>query len=228
MAARVLLTGGFVLSMDAEIGELAGGEVLIEDGRIAAVGSDLGVEDAEILDAAGTSSCPASSTPTATPGRPASAASAPTGPSRLLPRHPRAISPNCSAEDVYAGNLVGALEALDAGVTTILDFSHCNNTPEHADAALAGLRDAGIRALFAYGYFPAPTADRVRRPRGAARRRATAARARAASDDALVTMGVALTESGLLPFEPTLAEARSARELEVPVVSTRAAPGARR
>ena len=53
------------------------------------------------------------------------------------------ISPNCSAEDVYAGNYVGALEALEAGVTTILDFSHCNNTPEHADGALQGLRDAG-------------------------------------------------------------------------------------
>ena len=57
------------------------------------------------------------------------------------------------------GNHLGALEALDAGVTTILDFSHCNNTPEHADAALQGLRDAGIRALFAYGYYPAPVAE---------------------------------------------------------------------
>jgi 5-methylthioadenosine/S-adenosylhomocysteine deaminase len=42
------------------------------------------------------------------------------------------ISPACAAVDVYAGNYVGALEALEAGVTTILDFSHCNNTPEHA------------------------------------------------------------------------------------------------
>src|SRR5207248_1252093 len=35
------------------------------------------------------------------------------------------ISPEYTAEDVYAGNYVGALEALDAGVTSILDFSHC-------------------------------------------------------------------------------------------------------
>ena len=93
------------------------------------------------------------------------------------------ISPNCAAEDVYAGNYVGALEALDAGVTTILDFSHCNNTPEHADAALQGLRDAGhprdvrLRLL--------PGAERragVRRARAAARRRA--AHPRAASSPA--------------------------------------------
>jgi hypothetical protein len=33
---------------------------------------------------------------------------------------------------VYVGNYAGALEAIDAGVTTILDFSDCNNTPETA------------------------------------------------------------------------------------------------
>src|ERR1700678_4289230 len=69
------------------------------------------------------------------------------------------VSPNRAADDVCGPNYVGRLEALDAGVTTILDFSHCNNTPEHADAALQGLRDARIRAMFAYGYYPAPTAE---------------------------------------------------------------------
>jgi cytosine/adenosine deaminase-related metal-dependent hydrolase len=120
---------------------------------------------------------------------------------------------------VYAGNYVGALEALEAGVTTILDFSHCNNTPEHADAALQGLRDAGIRAMFAYGFYPAPTAE----PgfAGHDQRLADARRIREqelSGDDGLVTMGVALTEVGLLPFEQTIAEARSARELEIPSV----------
>ena len=43
------------------------------------------------------------------------------------------------AEDVYIANLMGALEALNAGITTLLDWSHVNNTPEHADAAIAGL-----------------------------------------------------------------------------------------
>ena len=53
------------------------------------------------------------------------------------------ISTAYGPEDVYAGNYVGALEALDAGVTTLLDFSHCINTPDHADEAVRGLRDAG-------------------------------------------------------------------------------------
>ena len=55
------------------------------------------------------------------------------------------------AEDVYIANLMGALEAINAGITTLLDWSHVNNTPEHADAAVAGLTEAGIRAIYAHG-----------------------------------------------------------------------------
>ena len=37
MADRLLLRGGYVLSMDEELGELPRGDVLIEDGAIVAV-----------------------------------------------------------------------------------------------------------------------------------------------------------------------------------------------
>ncbi|MFC5713061.1 amidohydrolase family protein [Thalassorhabdus alkalitolerans] len=53
-------------------------------------------------------------------------------------------------EDSYLANLWGSLEALDAGVTTLLDYSMLE-TPEHADACIKGLQDAGIRAVFAHG-----------------------------------------------------------------------------
>ena len=66
------------------------------------------------------------------------------------------ISTAFGPEDVYAGNYVGALEALDSGVTTLLDFSHCMNSPDHADEAVRGLREAGVRGIFAYGMFPVP------------------------------------------------------------------------
>ncbi|GAA5113696.1 hypothetical protein [Pseudonocardia adelaidensis] len=46
-------------------------------------------------------------------------------------------------------------------MTTLLDFSHCNNTPDHADGAARGLQEAGIRAAFCYGFFEsAPEATR--------------------------------------------------------------------
>lgn len=55
-----------------------------------------------------------------------------------------------SPDEYRTANTWGALEALDAGVTTMLDYSMLE-TPEHADAAVQGLHDAGIRAVFAHG-----------------------------------------------------------------------------
>ncbi|MFN8150078.1 MAG: amidohydrolase family protein [Solirubrobacterales bacterium] len=220
MPGRLLISGGYVLSMDEEIGEIERGEVLVEDGVIVAVGESLDVVDAERLDVAGSVVMPGFVDTHRHTWQTCFRGVCADWTLRDYFRGIRQrISPNCGADDVYAGNWIGALEALDAGVTTILDFSHCNNTPEHADAALAGLRDAGIRATFAYGYFPAPTADSPFAEH--TDRIADARRLREgelASDDALVTMGVALTETGLLPFDLTLAEITSAGEMEVPVV----------
>lgn len=220
MSERVLIEGGHVLTMDAELGELEIGQVLIEHGVITAVGEDLEVEEATRLDATGSVVMPGFvDTHRHTWQTPFRGICADWTLRDYFRGIRQRISPNCAPEDVYAGNWVGALEALDAGVTTILDFSHCNNTPLHADAALAGLRDAGIRAIFGYGYFPAPAEGSPFTEHE--HRLADARRIRAdelGSDDSLVTMGVALTETGLLPFDLTMAEARSAREMEVPSV----------
>ncbi len=220
MSRRLLLRGGYVLSMDEGIGELPSGELLVEGGRIAAVAPSLEVEDAEIVDVSGHVVMPGFvDTHRHTWQTPFRGVCADWTLEDYFRGVRMTISPNCSSPDIYAGNYVGALEALDAGVTTILDFSHCNNSPEHADAALQGLRDAGGRAIFAYGYFPAPSpepafTDHEERLGDARRIRER----ELSSDDGLVTMGVALTECGLLPFEQTLAEVRSARELGVPMV----------
>ena len=40
---------------------------------------------------------------------------------------------------------------MNAGVTTLLDWSHISNSPEHSDAAIQGLRESGIRGVYAYG-----------------------------------------------------------------------------
>jgi 5-methylthioadenosine/S-adenosylhomocysteine deaminase len=54
-------------------------------------------------------------------------------------------------EDIYAGNLLGALEAIDSGVTTTVDWSHGLQTTDHADAAVDALEAVPGRFVLAYG-----------------------------------------------------------------------------
>jgi 5-methylthioadenosine/S-adenosylhomocysteine deaminase len=215
MAIRIAIVNGYVLSMDPGIGELDGGTVLVEDDRIAAVGRDLGELDAHTIDAGGGVVMPGfidthrHTWQTALRG----ICSDWTLMDYFLGVR-STLSPRYTAEDVYVGNYAGALEALDAGVTTILDFSHCNNTPEHADRAIEGLREAGIRATFAYGYFAPPRAEphftshamRLEDSRRVQRELDTL-------PGELITMGISLTEPGLIPFEDTKREVETAREL---------------
>ncbi len=54
-------------------------------------------------------------------------------------------------QDIYAGNLLAALEAVDAGVTTTVDWSHGLQTVEHAEAAADALGQVPARFVLAYG-----------------------------------------------------------------------------
>jgi 5-methylthioadenosine/S-adenosylhomocysteine deaminase len=54
-------------------------------------------------------------------------------------------------EDIYAGNSLSALEAIDAGVTTTLDWSHGLQTVEHAEAAVDALQAVPGRFVLAHG-----------------------------------------------------------------------------
>jgi 5-methylthioadenosine/S-adenosylhomocysteine deaminase len=54
-------------------------------------------------------------------------------------------------QDVYAGNLLSAIESLDAGVTTTVDWSHGLQTIDHADAAVDALEAVPGRFVLGYG-----------------------------------------------------------------------------
>jgi cytosine/adenosine deaminase-related metal-dependent hydrolase len=118
-------------------------------------------------------------------------------------------------EDMYAANLVGALEALDSGITTLVDWSHNNNTPDHADAAIGALKDAGLRAVFAYGnandeWLPVsdvPHSDDVKRIKGE----------HFSSEDQLVTLAMALRGPQFVTPEVNRHDFDLAREAGVPI-----------
>lgn len=64
----------------------------------------------------------------------------------------RKMGPLFTPEDSYAAVYAASLEALSAGVTTINNWAHNLPSPEHADAELQAMEDAGIRGHFTYGY----------------------------------------------------------------------------
>jgi cytosine/adenosine deaminase-related metal-dependent hydrolase len=124
------------------------------------------------------------------------------------------LAPAFSADDVYLSNYAGALEAIDCGVTTLVDHAHCINSPEHADAAFSGLQDAGLRALFAYGFAsndPPAAGQFTHKARIEHARSWCVARA-----SELVRVGLALSEMQI-PWQDTCEEIRCARELGLPM-----------
>ena len=62
------------------------------------------------------------------------------------------LAPAFRPEDAYIGDLISALGAIDAGITTLLDWSHIQGSPAHTDAVIQALKDSGLRATFAYGF----------------------------------------------------------------------------
>ncbi len=116
-------------------------------------------------------------------------------------------------EDTYAGNLIGTLEALDSGITTLLDWSHNLNTPEHTDAAIDALVESGARVVFAHGgghqhWQPVELARRIRPTTSAA-----CATAGCRRDDALVTLCLAPRGNQFATMEVTQADWALADEL---------------
>ncbi len=143
MADRTLIKGGTVITVDPELGDFATGDVLVEDGRIAAVGADLGVEDAEVIDATDRLVMPGL---VDTHRHTWQALFRNIGSDWTLAHYFTGLHGTLSGlyrpEDTYAGNLIGTLEALDSGITTLLDWSHNLNTPDHADAAVDALEES--------------------------------------------------------------------------------------
>jgi 5-methylthioadenosine/S-adenosylhomocysteine deaminase len=141
------------------------------------------------------------------------------------------FAPQFSAADAELGNFAGALDALNAGVTTVVDHSHIIATPDHADALLSGLEAAGIRAVFCYGLSDVADADK---PIEAARafttrwRHSDAERirlGRLSSDSGLVRFGIGASEFLFAPMHYTVAEVDLARRLNAHRFSVHVANG---
>ena len=61
------------------------------------------------------------------------------------------LAPAFRPEDAYMGNLISALGAIDAGITTLVDWSHIQGSPDHTDAGRPSVGGLGMRAVLRMG-----------------------------------------------------------------------------
>ena len=214
MTTKTLIRGGTVVSMDPQIGDLTA-DVLVEDDKIVAVEPNISA-DAEVIDASDSIVIPGFVDSHRHTWEAAIRGCAPNATlDDYFVEVLDTFAPVYRAEDVHASNVAGSLECLNAGITTLVDWSHINNTPDHSDAAITGLQETGIRAQYAYGSANLSLADywfnsKIAIPGDDVRRvRDTYF----SSDDSLLTLGLATRGTGFCMEEVVRAEWKLAREL---------------
>lgn len=149
--SNLMIRGAYLLTMDAELGDIEAGDIRIENGEIIAVGTGLDAGGAEVIDGRRM---------IVLPGfvethwhmwnallRSMSGDSKEYGyfPTRI------GLGKNYEPRDMYVGARIGATEAIFSGITTVHDWCHNVRGPDHALEDLRALQEAGIRARFSHG-----------------------------------------------------------------------------
>ncbi|CAI1867332.1 Melamine deaminase [Serratia quinivorans] len=148
-----LIRGATILSMDERVGNIERGDILITGSTITAVGHNLDASGDHVIVATNM---------IAMPGMVDSHRHAWEGQLRRINPNATCLDDYSNAThfsfakyyrpaDIYVGNLLTALGAIDAGITTMIDNSHNSSTAAHSDAAVEALLDTGIRAIHASG-----------------------------------------------------------------------------
>jgi cytosine/adenosine deaminase-related metal-dependent hydrolase len=215
--ARTLIKAATIVTMDDKLGDFATGDILVENDRVAAVGPALAADGAEVVDGTGRIVIPG-----------------------LVNAHMhtwqtglRGVAGNWTIleyfrnmhaglatmfrpEDIRIANLVGALNQINNGTTTLVDWCHNNPTPAHTDAGIEGLAESGIRAAFFHGSpkpdpkpgqkpfweVPHPRAEVERLLKGPFARR-----------DGLMTLGLAILGPHYSTYDVAAHDFKLAREL---------------
>ena len=211
MAGSILIQNAAVVGAGDAVGDLPSADIQVSGGVITAVGPDLALPaGTEVIDA---------SAMVAMPGFVDGHRHMWEGlirnalPDADLTDYLRIVNgqfaPAYTPEDAFLGELITALGALDAGVTTVFDWSHVQTTPDHTSAVIEALRRSGIRAVFAFG--PPGSPDRGHRwPHDIARLHA----AEFSHPGDLLTLALATFSPEHQPYEQARQHFRLAREAD--------------
>lgn len=148
---RTLIRGATVITLDAQ-GDLPRGDVLVTGDTITEIAPAIAADDAQVVDAAGCIVIPGlvnahmHTWQTALRGLAANWTLL-----EYFQKMHAGLATVFEPDDLYIATLVGALNQLNCGTTTLADWCHNNKTPAHNDAAITGLLESGIRAAFFHG-----------------------------------------------------------------------------
>jgi 5-methylthioadenosine/S-adenosylhomocysteine deaminase len=154
---EMLIRGASVISVDPAIGTLSSADIHIRGGQILAVGANLAAPGADIIEGKGM---------VAMPGFVdthwhmwGSLGRTFVTDARTYMRAKNTTAPFYTPEDFYHSISLGLAEAVDAGITGVLNFSHNTRSPKHADGEIKAHGDCGVRSLYCYGNPDEPPRD---------------------------------------------------------------------
>jgi len=151
MLTRTLIRGATIITMEAQ-GDLPVGDILLTGDTISAIAPRLEAADAQQVDATGCIVIPGlinahmHTWQTALRGLAANWTLL-----EYFQKMHAGLATVFEPSDLHIATLMGALNQLNCGTTTLVDWCHNNRTPQHNDAAIAGLLESGIRAAFFHG-----------------------------------------------------------------------------
>jgi 5-methylthioadenosine/S-adenosylhomocysteine deaminase len=215
-----VIRNAFVMTMEPGTGDIAGGDVHVKDGVIAAIGQYLEAPGSNTIKGEGM---------IVLPGlvethwhmwntllRSMSGEKAEFGYFRTT----AALGQKYEPSDMYQGTRLAAAEALNSGITFVHSWCHNIRGPAYAEADLRALRESGLRARFSYGPMQAhpntqtidlEDLERLSRNWGSY------------SNDGLITLGMAWRGQGgnnpatAVPSEIYTREIETARRLGLPI-----------
>ncbi|MEY2622173.1 MAG: hypothetical protein RIT26_1993, partial [Pseudomonadota bacterium] len=214
---KLLIEQGTLVTMDPRLGDMPNADILIEGDRIVDIAPRIDAPSAQRIDARGMIVIPG-----------------------LINAHMhtwqtglRGVAGNWTVleyfkkmhaglatlfkpEDIEIANRLGALNQINCGTTTLVDWCHNNPTPAHTDAGIDGLAASGIRAAFFHGS-PKPDPKpgqkpfwEVPHPRSEIER---LRKTRFSSSDQLLTLGMAILGPHYSTYDVAVDDFRLAREM---------------
>jgi 5-methylthioadenosine/S-adenosylhomocysteine deaminase len=215
--ARTLIRNATIVSMDPRIGDIDGGDILIDGEKIVEVGRNLSADNATVVDGRdrivipGMVNAHIHTWEFALRGIGGNWV----GSRDYHANMHQGMATRYNSRDVYLANLLGSLNQMHHGTTTIMDWCHIVKDAEMTDAAIDALAASGIRAVFARGTVKPPVTKvaipyyKIPFPREEIQRLRTG---RFASDEGLLSLAMAILGPDWGEYDVAVHDIRLARE----------------